>query len=205
MNTDLTPKGTWIKNADLDVNNEGFPQQFVLAKNQSTPTVHGGILWSDDANKILYQYGGEYGNGKPEDSRLWYYDIVYNSWNVSNASMTDIRRSSWGKNMLSIEYTRLIALGAGAVAQDKAKGYYYGGWLTDASVPGYSGRTALQNMLVYDMLTNTFRNQSGPDHVPRAEGVMVYLPVGDSGLVVYFGGIELPYNNATSRGVSTRA
>lgn len=90
--------------------------------------------------------------------------------------------------------------GAGAVAQDKAKAYYYGGWLTDASVPGYGSRTALQNMLVYDMAGNKFRNQSGPDQTPRAEGSMVYLPVGDSGLLVYFGGIEV--DNGTTQGVS---
>ncbi|KAJ6194068.1 hypothetical protein J3E72DRAFT_378740 [Bipolaris maydis] len=53
-------------------------------------------------------------------------------------------------------------------------------------------------MLVYDMLANSFKNQSGPDIIPRAEGVMIYLPAGDSGLLVYFGGIQFPYSNGTA-------
>ena len=56
-------------------------------------------------------------------------------------------------------------------------------------------------MLVYDMLENSFRNQSGPDDIRRAEGVMLYLPVGDSGLLIYFGGVQLPYGNSTMEGV----
>lgn len=71
----------------------------MLAKNESVPSVHGGILWPDTANKIVYQYGGEYGNDKPEQFRLWYYDIVYNTWNMSNATTTDVRRASWGMSL----------------------------------------------------------------------------------------------------------
>lgn len=93
--------------------------------------------------------------------------------------------------------------GAGATVQDKARGYYYGGWLTNASVPGYQSRTALSNMLVYDMLASSFKNQSGPDDIPRAEGVMIYLPAGDSGLLVYFGGIQFPYGNETAKAVGS--
>jgi hypothetical protein len=96
----------------------------------------------------------------------------------------------------------LNVVGAGAVNQDKGRGYYYGGWLTDASVPAYTSSTALSNMLIFDMIGNTFRNETGPDTVPRAEGSMVYLPVGESGLLVYFGGVQLPYNNSTVTGVS---
>lgn len=58
-------------------------------------------------------------------------------------------------------------------------------------------------MLVYDMGANTFRNQSGPDQVPRAEGVMVHVPQGDNGMLVYFGGLEFPDGNTTGVGVST--
>ena len=93
----------------------------------------------------------------------------------------------------------LIFLGAGATVQDKAVGYYYGGYLTGASVPGYKSQTPLSSMLVYNMLDHTFTNQSGPDNVPRAEGSMVYIPAGDAGLLVYFGGVE--YVNQTRKAV----
>ncbi|KAH7116928.1 cell wall anchored protein [Dendryphion nanum] len=178
---------TWLRAGNFDDLNEGFAQQKILAKNESTPSVHGGILWADSANKLIYQYGGEYGNQMPEDFKLWYYDIVYNTWNISQAETGDIKRASWG---------------AGAVAQDKARGYYYGGFLSGSSVPGYSARVPLSTMIVYDMLANRFRNQTGPDQIPRAEGSMIYLPAGDSGLLVYFGGVEFPHGNSTARGVN---
>ncbi|KAF2680577.1 hypothetical protein K458DRAFT_479748 [Lentithecium fluviatile CBS 122367] len=178
----LNYTSTWLRYGNLDEDHEGFPQQYTLAKNNSVPSVHGGVLWSDATNKVVYMYGGEYGNDKPEDFRLWFYDIVYDTWNVSNASTTDIRRASWG---------------AGVAVQDKGRGYYYGGWLTNSSVPGYHSRTPLKNMLVYDIVANSFRNQTGPDDTPRAEGVMIYLPVGDGGFLVYFGGIQFPYGNDT--------
>jgi hypothetical protein len=99
----------------------------------------------------------------------------------------------------------LTPTGAGATAQDRALGYYYGGWLTNTSVPGYESQTPLKDMLVYDMLKDSFSNVTGPqDKIPRAEGVMLYVPAGDAGMLVYFGGIEFPFGdgNMTSRGVS---
>lgn len=68
-------------------------------------------------------------------------------------------------------------------------------------MPGYNTETALSNMLVYNMLDGTFRNQT-VDGIPRAEGVMLYIPAGDAGMLVYFGGIQQPYENSTKIGVS---
>lgn len=103
---------------------------------------------------------------------------------------------------------KLTHAGAGAVAQDKAKGYYYGGWLTSSSVPGFGSEPVpLANMLEFDMLKSSFRNQSGPDSIRRAEGVMLYVPAGDSGMLVYFGGLEFPNekNLTEVEGVSKQA
>lgn len=80
-------------------------------------------------------------------------------------------------------------------------GYYYGGWLTNGSVPGYQPRTPLKSLLIYDIANNIFRNESGYDDTPRAEGAMVYLPIGDGGFMVYFGGIQFPYGNSTATAV----
>jgi hypothetical protein len=92
----LSLLGTWLRYGNLDVDNEGFPQQYLLAKNESVPSVQGGVLWSDTSNKVMYLYGGEYGNDKPEDFTLWYYDIIYDTWNRSDVRTADIRRASWG-------------------------------------------------------------------------------------------------------------
>ncbi|KAF2735105.1 hypothetical protein EJ04DRAFT_534423 [Polyplosphaeria fusca] len=165
----------------------GFPQEYILTKNATVPSVNGGILWSDSPNKLFYLYGGEYRDWIPTEFKLWYFDIAYNTWN----------RSSWGKRPTRLSAIGLTLLGAGVVVEDKMLGFYYGGWLTNNSVPGYGDPTMLSTLLVYDMNNTGFNNRSGPDTVPRAEGVMIYLPAGDGGILVYFGGIQIADNGTT--------
>lgn len=182
---------TWLRYGDLDVNNQGFPQEYAnLTKGSNVPSVNGGILWPDGVNKVIYLYGGEYAPGSPPDSfDLWFYDIIYNTWNVSKPSTSDpgdIQRASYG---------------AGTI-DDVGRGYYYGGWLSSANVPGWNGpAVALSNMLTYDMIKKAWTNSSGPDSTPRAEGVMLYIPASDAGMLVYFGGVQAPSNNGSWIGV----
>ncbi|KAF7590916.1 hypothetical protein BBP40_002222 [Aspergillus hancockii] len=173
---------TGLQYADLDINYMGFPKVFSnLTKPQNAPNVNGGILWPDTANKLFYLYGGEYSEGIPQSFSLWMYDAVYDRWNVTSASdsQTGIQRASYG---------------AGVTVQDRAVGYYYGGWLSSASVPGWGSQSplALSSFLQYEMLENRWRNTTGPDSVGRAEGAMLYIPAGDSGMLVYLGGLRAP-------------
>jgi hypothetical protein len=85
---------------------------------------------------------------------------------------------------------------------ERGEGYYYGGWNSNATTPGYTGDPiAVSNLVKYNMDTNVWTTSTGPDPTPRAEGVMVYLPASDGGLLVYFGGISQPYGNSTTVGV----
>lgn len=102
------PQDTWLRYGDLDEDHEGFPQQYTLSRNSTIPSVDGGVMWPDTVNKVIYQYGGEYGNDQPEDFRLWFYDIIYDTWNISDASTTDIRRPSWGRSSYNVNERRLI-------------------------------------------------------------------------------------------------
>ena len=52
------------------------------------------------------------------------------------------------------------------------------------------------------MINNFWTNNSGPDTIGRAEGVMVTIPASKQGLLVYFGGVTFPYENATEVAVS---
>ncbi|KAI9730989.1 MAG: hypothetical protein M1834_005450 [Cirrosporium novae-zelandiae] len=165
---------------DLDVMNDIMPQLYDnLTKNTSIPSVEGGILWADTVNKLFYLYGGDFYQSAPEEFTFWSYDVIYDQWNLSTSDTTGLERASWG---------------AGVAVDDIAKGYYYGGWLSNTSIPGWSGDAmATSNLLIYDMIENTWTNNSGPDTTPRAEGVMVYLPISDGGMLVHFGGISTPY------------
>ncbi|KAF7586996.1 hypothetical protein BBP40_007888 [Aspergillus hancockii] len=171
---------------DFDVDNEGMPRVYDnLTKPADAPDVNGGIMWPDTVNKMLYLYGGEFSQGAPSKFSMWVYDALYNTWTTANPDSTqaNIQRASYG---------------SGVALQDRAVGFYYGGWLSHASVPTWkSPPMALSSLLEYDMLQNTWMNSSGPDSVGRAEGAMVYIPASE-GMLVYFGGIQTPGNNGTS-------
>jgi hypothetical protein len=154
-----------------------------LNKTVSIPSVSGGILWADDVNKVFYLYGGEY-QDTPEDFALWGYDTINDRWNqTTTPGSTNIDR---------------VAYGAGTAVNETGIAYYYGGWLSNRTVPGYQGDAfATSNMLEYDMVKNKWKNNTGPDDVGRAEGVMVHIPASDNGMLVYFGGIRTPYDNET--------
>lgn len=158
-----------------------------LSKNGTIPDVSGGVLWPDTINKRFYLFGGEYSGTPPDSLKLLSYDPLNNQWDNFGQPATPINRVSWG---------------AGVSISERGEAYYYGGWLSNASVPGWTGPAAATNGLIkYNMDSNTWTNNTGPDSIPRAEGVMVYLPASDGGMLVYFGGISTPYGNNTMVGM----
>ncbi|PBP16800.1 cell wall anchored protein [Diplocarpon rosae] len=161
------------------------PQLYAnLTKNSSIPDVSGGILWADDVNKRIYLYGGDYSDITPNSPNLLAYDPLHDQWNSFGPPNRPIQSVSWG---------------GGVGISSLGQGYVLGGWLSNASVAGWSGGPLATNSLIkYDMNTNDWTNNTGPaDSLPRAEGVMLYVPASDDGLLVYFGGVTAPYNNET--------
>jgi hypothetical protein len=182
---------TWLLYDDLNVIKPGgnMPQLHAnLTKNVSVPDVTGGALWADNVNKLFYLFGGEYApDSTPYSFSPWFYDVVYNTWNTTTPPNTLINRVSYG---------------ASVGVSELGKGFYYGGWLSNQSVPGWSAPPMLTaNLIMYDYDLNRWSNNSGPDSVARGEGVMVYLPASDGGLLVYFGGVQDVWGNGTVTGV----
>ncbi|KAH8673695.1 hypothetical protein BX600DRAFT_213271 [Xylariales sp. PMI_506] len=175
---------TFLSYQDLDVNGAGnMPQLYAnLSKNATIPSVNGGILWADDVNKKFYLFGGEYYQTPPIDLSLYTYDVINDFWEAP----LDTPQSISG-----------VSYGAGLSVSEKGEAYYYGGWLSNNSVPGWAGSKRATNGLVkYVMDTNSWTNITGPDSIGRAEGVMVYIPASDAGMLIYFGGIQ-DYGNGT--------
>lgn len=170
----------------LDLNNDTAKLPALagpLSKPPAVPRVVGGQLWADEANGRLFMFGGEF----PEDENvfdvpraMWTYDTWNNTWSLlpEDASSTDH------------EYTR-PSFGAGTVLEHEGKAYYLGGWVGKKNVPGWTGpRTALPGMVIYNMVENTWRNETGPARpFPRVEGVLLFVSAGDKGLLVSFGGV----------------
>lgn len=153
-----------------------MPQEYDnLTKGSQVPSLSGGILWADTVNKVLYLYGGE-STSSAQPFSLWAYDAIYNQWNQTVSDTSDISPSSYG---------------AGVAVNDRGVGYYYGGWMSNATIPNWAGPPiASSYLLSYDMIQNRWTNITGPDNTGRAEGVMVYIPASDGGMLVYFGGVE---------------
>jgi hypothetical protein len=116
---------------------------------------------------------------------LWFFDVIYNTWNRSSASDGSQTGVSWP------------AFGAGTVT-DTGTAYYYGGYLNNRSVTKWSGESLMLNSLTsFDMNTRSWSNHTY-DQTPRAEGSLHYLPASAGGMLVYFGGVE----TNTSGGIS---
>lgn len=172
---------------DLNKNSpDGMPQLYAnLTKNSSIPSVSGGILWADNVNKRFYLFGGEYYLDPPAPSfSLFSFDALANQWdNFGIPTQTSIKS---------------VSFGAGVAISERGEGYYYGGWLSNNSVFGWTGPSvATSGLIKYNMDTNSWTNNTGPDTVRRAEGAMVYIPAGDGGMLIYFGGVTDPYANGS--------
>ncbi|CZT12447.1 uncharacterized protein RAG0_16264 [Rhynchosporium agropyri] len=179
---------TWLVFQDLNSSPPGIevPKLYSnLTKNASMPSVSGAALWQDDVNKKFYLFGGDYYNISPNTPNLLTYDTLLDDWQQVGPPNKPIQSVSYG----------------GWVAISKlGQGFILGGWLSSNSVPGWPGTPLATNSLIkYNMDTNDWTNSTGPaDSIPRAEGVMLYVPASDDGLLVYFGGLTAPLNNGTT-------
>ncbi|KAI0480369.1 hypothetical protein GGR56DRAFT_687484 [Xylariaceae sp. FL0804] len=176
---------TWLSYEDLDhAGTACMPQLYSnLSKNASIPNVNGGILWADDVNKNFYLFAGEYSDANsPEDLVLYTYDVLGNTW------------ESLGEPRPAIN---AVSYGAGVSISSRGEAYYYGGWISNNSQPGWTGQRRATNGLVkYEMDKMIWSNKTGPDGTNRAEGVMVYIPASDGGMLIYFGGLQEQANGS---------
>ncbi|CAH0028906.1 unnamed protein product [Clonostachys rhizophaga] len=184
---------TWLGYHDLNdlvsIKGELWPNfKIGLSKNDSIPTVAGGALWPDSVNKRFYLYGGEQMSGFPKRSyRILSYDILNDQWDDFGEPNTS-------------PAPEIAGFGAGVGVSETGMGYYYGGWVSNKSMNGWTkDRTMSSNFYSYSYDRGKFDRMQSPDDHARAEGGMVWLPAGDtSGVLVYMGGLVTPYDNGTT-------
>ncbi|CAG8958496.1 hypothetical protein HYFRA_00009810, partial [Hymenoscyphus fraxineus] len=181
--TELPLKDKWLLYNDLDnITTNDFPQlRANLSKNASIPDVSGGVLWADSINKRFYLFGGEYADGStPNAPNLLAYDVLNNQWDSFGSPKESILSVSWG---------------SGVAVPELGVAYILGGWQSNSSVPGWSGPPfATSHLVEYKMDSQVWTNTSGPDTTPKVEGVLTYIPAGERGLLVYFGGATVSEN-----------
>ncbi|KAF7185225.1 Kelch repeat-containing protein [Pseudocercospora fuligena] len=176
--------------ADLSsVNGDNFPQEYAnLSKDTNVPSLVGGTTWADQVNKKFFLFGGEYRNTTAQPvplsfDNIYWYDTLVDKWSTNDTTNSGIDPPSYG---------------ASTVDQNKGIAYYYGGWSSNATVSGEANTTMQNTFLSYDMVHNTFSKHAFWDDTPRAEGAMFYIPAGDAGMLVYFGGIQQNSSGYTS-------
>ncbi|KAK4231534.1 autophagy-related protein 3 [Podospora fimiseda] len=183
----LNYSNTGLLYHDLDRPGGGdMPQLYAnLTKNNTVPSVSGGILWADNINKRFYLFGGDYYQQPPPPQFvLWSYDVINREW-VTFGSPTQASIQS-------------VSYGAGATIVERGEGYYLGGFKSKDSVAGWTGSSvAVSGLVKYSMDTNSWTNNTGPDSIGRAEGAMAFIPISDGGMLVYFGGVQDLKGNGT--------
>ncbi|KAJ8116246.1 hypothetical protein OPT61_g2273 [Boeremia exigua] len=130
-------------------------------RGSEVPSVSGGILWPDTTNKLFYLYGGEY--KEPTDVK-----------NFTSLWFFDVIYNTWNRTVT-----------------DSGTAYYYGGYLSKKNTPEWGVNPHMISSLIsFDMDTKTWSNHTYDDNIPRAQGILQYLPVSTSGMLLYLGGLE---------------
>jgi len=122
--------------------------------------------------------------GPPRKNKtiLYSYDILTDEWVEMDLSSNP----SGNSGILGS-----VAYGGWTSVSETGEGYFYGGWQSSRTVADWDGPPRLVSGLIkYRMDANHLSNHTGPDGVGRAEGALVFLPVGDGGMLVYFGGVR---------------
>ncbi|KAH7139937.1 hypothetical protein B0J13DRAFT_596864 [Dactylonectria estremocensis] len=193
----INSSNTWLGYHDLNKLVNEWPdliidlnkndRQDILTMSCSIPVVSGGVLWGDDVNKRFYLYGGDWNVGYAQDFyHLLSYDILYDKWD------------DFGPPHINPP-PKIASYGAGVGVSQTGMGYYYGGWISNTSMSGWTQPQKMSsNLYTYAYDTEKFTQGASPDEKPRAEGAMVWIPAGDPlGLLVYMGGIVSPDGNGT--------
>ncbi|KAF9894833.1 hypothetical protein FE257_004454 [Aspergillus nanangensis] len=142
----------------------------------SVPKLKDQALWSDKANTTLYSYGGRGASDTSADEGLWTYTIKNQEWKLQQASIKPVR----------------LVGGAYTNAPDIQAAYWLGGYQSSDTTLSITDKTVdyAAGMIQFNTTTGVFTQLDAP-FTPVQQGALVYIPVGEQGILVYVGG-EVP-------------
>jgi hypothetical protein len=167
----------------------GMPaMHYAPSKDATVPSTAGGALWADEINSRFYAFGGYHVTGDPPSFLTWSYDTS---------------RDMWEKVTTTGDATTYVAHGMSAIAPDAGKGFYLGGYHDNTTNRGWTAtRRYTPNLVEFDLVGRRYTNHSGPDSDGRGEGLMVFIPASNSGLLIHFGGVLQSQVDGKVAGVS---
>ncbi|KAH7080975.1 hypothetical protein FB567DRAFT_595300 [Paraphoma chrysanthemicola] len=170
--------------SDLLVVDGPMPKmQYAPSTKAQVPSLSGGALWADEINSRFYAFGGYQVNGTPPAFQTWSYDTSRNTWE-SITTTGDLVTS--------------VAHGMSAIAPDAGTAFYLGGYHDSSTNQGWmTSRRYTPNLIEFDLVNRRYTNHSGPNSDGRGEGLMVFVPASNVGLLIYFGGLVQSTNEAT--------
>ncbi|KAK2775506.1 hypothetical protein FQN52_003975 [Onygenales sp. PD_12] len=140
------------------------------------PTLKDQALWTDKDNTTLFTYGGRGASNTSIDNGLWTYTIADKSWKLQTTSIRPVRFSGGVYvNVPSIQ-----------------SGYWIGGYQSSDTTLDITDKTKRYSstMLHFNTTTGEIEQLHAP-FSPVEQGALVHIPVGELGILVYFGG-EVP-------------
>lgn len=140
------------------------------------PKIKDQAMWSNKGNTTLFTYGGRGVDNTTVDQGLWTYTIADGSWQLQQTSIKPVRLQG----------------GAYVDAPQIQAAYWVGGYQDSDTTPAITDKTVdyATGMIQFNTTTGTFTQLDAP-FTPVQQGALVYLPVGEKGILVFVGG-EVP-------------
>ncbi|KAK2743719.1 hypothetical protein FQN55_007122 [Onygenales sp. PD_40] len=163
------------------------------------PTLKDQALWTDKDNTTLFTYGGRGASNTSIDNGLWTYTIADKSWKLQTTSIRPVRFSGGGMFLpFSVHIVaddkdeRLIGSLVYVNVPSIQSGYWIGGYQSSDTTLDITDKTKRYSstMLHFNTTTGEIEQLHAP-FSPVEQGALVHIPVGELGILVYFGG-EVP-------------
>ncbi|KAE8379096.1 hypothetical protein BDV26DRAFT_176784 [Aspergillus bertholletiae] len=140
------------------------------------PKIKDQAMWSNRDNTTLFTYGGRGVNNISVDQGLWTYTIADGSWKLQQTSIKPVRLQG----------------GAYVDVPQIQAAYWVGGYQNSDTTPAITDKTVdyATGMIQFNTTTGTFTQLDAP-FTPVQQGALVYVPVGEMGILVFVGG-EVP-------------
>ncbi|OXV06242.1 hypothetical protein Egran_05990 [Elaphomyces granulatus] len=139
----------------------------------AVPELKAQALWSDKANTTLYEYGGLIHTNNTVDDGVWAYDIGQKLWQLQQTIIRPVR----------------LFAGVSVNVRTMQSAFWVGGYQSSETTTEITGpgNKYVEGMIQFNTTTGNFTQLDAP-FTPVQNGALVHIPVGDSGVLVYFGG-----------------
>ncbi|RAK80039.1 uncharacterized protein BO72DRAFT_27003 [Aspergillus fijiensis CBS 313.89] len=162
--------------------NDGANYKMSLVDAQ-IPVLKDQALWSSRDNSSLFLYGGRRASNISLDEKVWKYEVQGGKWEVQETSAVPVRYDG----------------GVNVNVPELQSAYWLGGYQDSSTTTAItdSRRMYATSMVEFNTTTGEIAEIESPV-TPVQDGALVYIPVGEKGLLVFLGGETPSMVNGTN-------